>query len=104
MAQIEQELAAEMAWHMSIRQGVRSDMERVIQRLESQVERSDNGLPLTLPAQDATDVAMRAMKALACTIPPYPVWMERDNTAQAERFLQPSSLAQRFAMVSSESD
>ena len=85
-------------------QGVRADMERVIQRLESQVERPDNGLPLTLPAQDTTDVAMCAMKALSCTIPPYPVWMEQDTTVQEERFLQPSSLAQRFAMVSSESD
>ena len=87
---------------MSLRQGVRADMQRVLDRLESQVQRVVDGRgDATMPAADATDFAMRAMTALACTIPPYPEWMERDDD-DVVAFLQPVSLASAFRDATSD--
>ena len=87
---------------MSLLQGVRADMQRVLDHLESQVQHMVDGRgDATMPAADATDFAMQAMTALACTIPPYPEWMERDDD-DVVAFLQPVSLASAFGNATSE--
>ena len=89
---------------MSIRQGERADMQRVLDRLQRQVDCIVNGQnDATMPVADATDFAMRAMTALAGTIPPYPAWMERDDDDVFE-LLQPVALAREFGSVSSEDE
>ena len=101
LAEHEAKLLEEVRFHKTFRREVRQDMQRILDRLQSQLDQVEIGLSIVANDDVAQygDVAMRAVKALSRTIPHYPDWMEREQEDPLP-YVQPVCLEKQFASAS----